>query len=81
MFGCQDEPDGQPAPLAKSLEDLRTPKSPEDLRTPKGPEDLRTPKSPEDLRTPKGPEDRHAKFSYQVRGPGLQYRSRDRRDP
>ncbi|XP_034402403.1 DENN domain-containing protein 1A isoform X1 [Cyclopterus lumpus] len=30
IFGCQDEPDSQPITLAKSLEDLRTPKDTED---------------------------------------------------
>lgn len=30
IFGCQDEPDSQPVTLAKSLEDLRTPKSSEE---------------------------------------------------
>ncbi|XP_042364654.1 DENN domain-containing protein 1A isoform X2 [Plectropomus leopardus] len=33
IFGCQDEPDSQPITLAKSLEDLRTPKGSEDLQT------------------------------------------------
>ncbi|XP_068608623.1 DENN domain-containing protein 1A [Brachionichthys hirsutus] len=32
IFGCQDEPDGQPMALAKSLEDLRTPKDFEELQ-------------------------------------------------
>ncbi|XP_061590614.1 DENN domain-containing protein 1A isoform X2 [Cololabis saira] len=32
IFGCQDEPDSQPITLAKSLEDLRTPKDPEELQ-------------------------------------------------
>ncbi|XP_038163378.1 DENN domain-containing protein 1A isoform X2 [Cyprinodon tularosa] len=32
IFRCQEEPDCQPAPLAKSLEDLRTPKDPEELQ-------------------------------------------------
>nr|XP_046230350.1 DENN domain-containing protein 1A isoform X2 [Scatophagus argus] len=32
IFGCQDEPDSQPVTLAKSLEDLRTPKDTEDLQ-------------------------------------------------
>lgn len=32
IFGCQDEPDSQPIPLAKSLEDLRTPKDSEELQ-------------------------------------------------
>ncbi|XP_070706407.1 DENN domain-containing protein 1A [Pempheris klunzingeri] len=32
IFGCQDEPDSQPMTLAKSLEDLRTPKDSEDLQ-------------------------------------------------
>ncbi|XP_054468256.1 DENN domain-containing protein 1A isoform X2 [Anoplopoma fimbria] len=32
IFGCQDEPDSQPITLAKSLEDLRTPKDTEDLQ-------------------------------------------------
>ncbi|XP_040914173.1 DENN domain-containing protein 1A isoform X2 [Toxotes jaculatrix] len=32
IFGCQDEPDSQPITLAKSLEDLRTPKDPGDLQ-------------------------------------------------
>ncbi|XP_068430242.1 DENN domain-containing protein 1A isoform X2 [Clinocottus analis] len=31
IFGCQDEPDIQPITLAKSLEDLRTPKDTEEL--------------------------------------------------
>ncbi|KAM9337836.1 DENN domain-containing protein 1A isoform 2-T2 [Symphorus nematophorus] len=32
IFGCQDEPDSQPMTLAKSLEDLRTPKDSDDLQ-------------------------------------------------
>ncbi|XP_013870584.1 DENN domain-containing protein 1A [Austrofundulus limnaeus] len=32
IFGCQDEPDNQLLTLAKSLEDLRTPKESEDLQ-------------------------------------------------
>ncbi|XP_044029477.1 DENN domain-containing protein 1A isoform X2 [Siniperca chuatsi] len=32
IFGCQDEPDSQPVTLAKSLEDLRTPKDSEELQ-------------------------------------------------
>uniref|UniRef100_A0A4W6DK35 DENN domain containing 1A n=1 Tax=Lates calcarifer TaxID=8187 RepID=A0A4W6DK35_LATCA len=32
IFGCQDEPDSQPVTLAKSLEDLRTPKDPVELQ-------------------------------------------------
>uniref|UniRef100_A0A673CVI9 DENN/MADD domain containing 1A n=1 Tax=Sphaeramia orbicularis TaxID=375764 RepID=A0A673CVI9_9TELE len=32
IFGCQDEPDSQPITLAKSLEDLRTPKESDDLQ-------------------------------------------------
>ncbi|XP_076613565.1 DENN domain-containing protein 1A isoform X2 [Chaetodon auriga] len=32
IFGCQDEPDSQPMTLAKSLEDLRTPKDSEELQ-------------------------------------------------
>ncbi|XP_042250790.1 DENN domain-containing protein 1A isoform X2 [Thunnus maccoyii] len=32
IFGCQDEPDSQPITLAKSLEDLRTPKDSEELQ-------------------------------------------------
>lgn len=32
IFGCQDEPDSQPMTLAKSLEDLRTPKDTEELQ-------------------------------------------------
>ncbi|CAK6972287.1 DENN domain-containing protein 1A isoform X1 [Scomber scombrus] len=32
IFGCQDEPDNQPITLAKSLEDLRTPKDSEELQ-------------------------------------------------
>ncbi|XP_020505075.3 DENN domain-containing protein 1A isoform X1 [Labrus bergylta] len=32
IFGCQDEPDGQHMTLAKSLEDLRTPKDSEELQ-------------------------------------------------
>ncbi|CAG5867086.1 unnamed protein product [Menidia menidia] len=32
IFGCQDEPDSQPLALAKSLEDLRTPKDPDELQ-------------------------------------------------
>lgn len=32
IFGCQDEPDSQSLTLAKSLEDLRTPKESEDLQ-------------------------------------------------
>lgn len=32
LFGCQDEPDSQPMALAKSLEDLRTPKASEEHR-------------------------------------------------
>lgn len=32
IFGCQDEPDNQPISLAKSLEDLRTPKESEELQ-------------------------------------------------
>ncbi|KAK9532959.1 hypothetical protein VZT92_010316 [Zoarces viviparus] len=32
IFGCQDEPDSQPITLAKSLEDLRTPKDTEGLQ-------------------------------------------------
>ncbi|XP_070780551.1 DENN domain-containing protein 1A [Enoplosus armatus] len=32
IFGCQDEPDSQPITLAKSLEDLRTPKDAEELQ-------------------------------------------------
>ncbi|KAG7499581.1 hypothetical protein JOB18_042212 [Solea senegalensis] len=32
VFGCQDEPDNQSLTLAKSLEDLRTPKDPGDLQ-------------------------------------------------
>ncbi|XP_047425839.1 DENN domain-containing protein 1A isoform X2 [Mugil cephalus] len=32
IFGCQDEPDSQPITLAKSLEDLRTPKDSDDLQ-------------------------------------------------
>ncbi|KAM6985161.1 LOW QUALITY PROTEIN: DENN domain-containing protein 1A [Aplochiton taeniatus] len=31
MFSCQDEPDSQPLSLAKSLEELRTPKDPNSL--------------------------------------------------
>ncbi|XP_067339693.1 DENN domain-containing protein 1A isoform X2 [Channa argus] len=33
IFGCQDEPDSQPITLAKSLEDLRTPKNFDELQT------------------------------------------------
>ncbi|XP_072228520.1 DENN domain-containing protein 1A isoform X3 [Leuresthes tenuis] len=33
IFGCQDEPDSQQITLAKSLEDLRTPKDSEELQT------------------------------------------------
>lgn len=33
IFGCQDEPDSQPITLAKSLEDLRTPKDCCELQT------------------------------------------------
>lgn len=32
IFGCQDEPDSLPMTLAKSLEDLRTPKISEELQ-------------------------------------------------
>lgn len=32
IFGCHDEPDSQPITLAKSLEDLRTPKDSEELQ-------------------------------------------------
>ncbi|XP_071322072.1 DENN domain-containing protein 1A isoform X7 [Trachinotus anak] len=32
IFGCHDEPDSQPMTLAKSLEDLRTPKDPGELQ-------------------------------------------------
>ncbi|KAK2818784.1 hypothetical protein Q5P01_024345 [Channa striata] len=32
LFGCQDEPDSQPITLAKSLEDLRTPKTCDELQ-------------------------------------------------
>ncbi|XP_040012687.1 DENN domain-containing protein 1A isoform X2 [Xiphias gladius] len=32
IFGCQDEPDSQSVTLAKSLEDLRTPKDPGELQ-------------------------------------------------
>ncbi|KAG8010990.1 DENN domain-containing protein 1A [Nibea albiflora] len=32
IFGCQDEPDSQPMTLAKSLEDLRTPKDSDELQ-------------------------------------------------
>uniref|UniRef100_A0A7N8X6V7 DENN/MADD domain containing 1A n=1 Tax=Mastacembelus armatus TaxID=205130 RepID=A0A7N8X6V7_9TELE len=32
IFGCQEEPDSQPFTLAKSLEDLRTPKDSEELQ-------------------------------------------------
>ncbi|XP_017282980.1 DENN domain-containing protein 1A isoform X2 [Kryptolebias marmoratus] len=32
IFGCQDEPDSQPVTVAKSLEDLRTPKESEELQ-------------------------------------------------
>ncbi|XP_073333828.1 DENN domain-containing protein 1A isoform X2 [Pagrus major] len=32
IFGCQDEPESQPMTLAKSLEDLRTPKDSEELQ-------------------------------------------------
>ncbi|XP_033845372.1 DENN domain-containing protein 1A isoform X2 [Periophthalmus magnuspinnatus] len=33
IFGCQDEPDNQPITLAKSLEDLRTPKETDDVQS------------------------------------------------
>lgn len=33
IFGCQDEPDSQPISLAKSLEDLRTPKETDDMQS------------------------------------------------
>ncbi|KAM9306525.1 DENN domain-containing protein 1A isoform 2-T2 [Pholidichthys leucotaenia] len=33
IFGCQDEPDSQPIALAKSLEDLRTPKESNELQS------------------------------------------------
>ncbi|XP_053720822.1 DENN domain-containing protein 1A isoform X1 [Synchiropus splendidus] len=33
IFGCQDEPESQPITLAKSLEDLRTPKDADELKT------------------------------------------------
>ncbi|XP_029024335.1 DENN domain-containing protein 1A isoform X2 [Betta splendens] len=32
IFGCQDEPENQPITLAKSLEDLRTPKASDELQ-------------------------------------------------
>lgn len=32
IFGCQDEPDGQPVSLTKSLEDLRYPQNSEELQ-------------------------------------------------